>query len=101
MRNFDEMTIIDAVIDRLSGASDQRTAEVSAALVRHLHAFVREVRPTFEEMGEGDRVPDRYRKPARSSCSFQTRSASRCSWMRSITEQPLASRRRRCLGLST
>ncbi|WP_076865415.1 intradiol ring-cleavage dioxygenase [Bradyrhizobium mercantei] len=53
MRNFDEITITDAVIDRLSGASDKRTAQVSAALVRHLHAFVREVRPTFEEWEKG------------------------------------------------
>ncbi|MDH2384484.1 intradiol ring-cleavage dioxygenase [Bradyrhizobium sp. CER78] len=53
MRNFDEITITDAVIDSLSGASDRRAAEVSAALVRHLHAFVREVRPTIEEWEKG------------------------------------------------
>ncbi|MCP3397805.1 MULTISPECIES: intradiol ring-cleavage dioxygenase [unclassified Bradyrhizobium] len=53
MRNFDEITITDAVVDRLSGASDRRAAEVSVALVRHLHAFVREVRPTIEEWEKG------------------------------------------------
>ncbi|MCC8953532.1 intradiol ring-cleavage dioxygenase [Bradyrhizobium sp. Pear77] len=53
MRNFDEITITEAVINRLSGASDRRAAEISAALVRHLHAFVREVRPTIEEWERG------------------------------------------------
>ncbi|UFX47587.1 intradiol ring-cleavage dioxygenase [Bradyrhizobium sp. 41S5] len=53
MRNFNELTITDAVLDRLSGASDERTAEISASLVRHLHAFVREVRPTITEWEKG------------------------------------------------
>ncbi|NEV00648.1 intradiol ring-cleavage dioxygenase [Bradyrhizobium uaiense] len=53
MRNVDEMTITDAVLKRLSGASDERTAEISAALIRHLHAFVREIRPTIEEWEKG------------------------------------------------
>lgn len=53
MRNFDEITITDAVIERLSGASDARTADISASLIRHLHAFVREVRPTIEEWEKG------------------------------------------------
>jgi hydroxyquinol 1,2-dioxygenase len=53
MRNFDETTITDAVLERLTGASDARTAEISASLVRHLHDFVREVRPTFDEWERG------------------------------------------------
>ena len=46
MRNFNEQTITDAVLERISGARDPRVQQISEALVRHLHAFVREVRPT-------------------------------------------------------
>ncbi|WP_315721583.1 MULTISPECIES: intradiol ring-cleavage dioxygenase [unclassified Bradyrhizobium] len=53
MRNFNETTITDAVLERLAGASDARIKQVSAALVRHLHAFVREVRPTQQEWEYG------------------------------------------------
>ncbi|MDB5649667.1 MAG: hydroxyquinol 1,2-dioxygenase [Hyphomicrobiales bacterium] len=49
MRNFDENTITDAVLDRVGGAQDPRIKQVSEALVRHLHAFLREVRPTQAE----------------------------------------------------
>jgi hydroxyquinol 1,2-dioxygenase len=53
MRNFNENTITDAVLERLSFATSPRTREISEALVRHLHAFVREVRPTQEEWMAG------------------------------------------------
>jgi hydroxyquinol 1,2-dioxygenase len=46
MRNFNETTITNAVLERMSGASDPRVRQISEALVRHLHAFVREVRPS-------------------------------------------------------
>ena len=49
MRNFNENTITDAVLARLTDTSSPRLREVSAALVRHLHAFVREIRPTQDE----------------------------------------------------
>src|SRR5690349_13189736 len=49
MRNFNENTITDAVLERPQGATDVRVRQISEALVRHLHAFVREVRPTQEE----------------------------------------------------
>ncbi len=49
MRNFDEQTITDAVIERFSKCSDERTRQISEALVRHLHNFVREIRPTEDE----------------------------------------------------
>ncbi len=49
MRNFDEKTITPAVIDRFAKCPDPRTKEISEALVRHLHNFVREIRPTEEE----------------------------------------------------
>src|SRR3954468_4806343 len=49
MRNFDEATITDAVLQRVSAAKEDRVRQVSEALVRHLHAFVREIRPTQSE----------------------------------------------------
>jgi len=39
MRNFDETTITDAVLQRVRAAKDDRVRQVSEALVRHLHAF--------------------------------------------------------------
>jgi hydroxyquinol 1,2-dioxygenase len=49
MRNFDEFTITDAALERVRNAESPRIREISEAVVRHLHALVREVRPTFEE----------------------------------------------------
>lgn len=49
MRNFDEETITTAVLARLAGCASPRTRQVSEALVRHLHAFVREIEPTQDE----------------------------------------------------
>jgi hydroxyquinol 1,2-dioxygenase len=53
MRNFNENTITDAVLDRITDAGQPRIRQVSEALVRHLHAFVREVRPTQREWEQG------------------------------------------------
>ena len=53
MRNFNEHTITDAALERVGGASDPRLRQVSEALVRHLHAYVREVRPTQKEWEYG------------------------------------------------
>lgn len=53
IRNFDEHNITDAVIARLAGAPTPRARQVSEALVRHLHAFIREVEPTQEEWEGG------------------------------------------------
>lgn len=49
----DERTITDVVLRRLEGASSPRARQVSEALVRHLHAFVREIEPTMEEWAAG------------------------------------------------
>lgn len=49
MRNFDERTITDAVIARIGNTPDARLKQISTALVRHLHDFVREVRLTEAE----------------------------------------------------
>jgi hydroxyquinol 1,2-dioxygenase len=52
---FDETTITDAVLARVGGASDPRVRQVSEALVRHLHAFIREIEPTEAEWDWGIR----------------------------------------------
>jgi hydroxyquinol 1,2-dioxygenase len=49
MRNTDETTITKAVLDSFAGTPDARTRTISEALVRHLHAFVREIEPTQDE----------------------------------------------------
>ena len=49
MRNFDENTITDAVLERVGHAENPRIREISEAVVRHLHNMVREIRPTQEE----------------------------------------------------
>jgi hydroxyquinol 1,2-dioxygenase len=49
VRNFDELTITFAVLQRVAGAKDPRTRLISEALVRHLHAFIREIAPTQSE----------------------------------------------------
>jgi hydroxyquinol 1,2-dioxygenase len=49
MRDHNEETLTQAVLDRVHHASDPRTRDTLQALVRHLHAFVREVRPTEVE----------------------------------------------------
>jgi len=53
MRNFDEFTITEAVLERVATAPDPRMRLISEALVRHLHAFVREVEPTQAEWAAG------------------------------------------------
>ncbi len=59
MRNFNENIITDAMIERIKDASDPRIKKVSEALVRHFHAFVREVRPTQAEWEYGIDFPTR------------------------------------------
>ena len=53
MRNFDEFTITGAVLERVRNAPDPRIRQISDALIRHLHAFVREIEPTFAEWQAG------------------------------------------------
>ena len=47
--DFTEETATGAVVASFEGAADPRLLEVLGSLVRHLHGFVREVEPTFEE----------------------------------------------------
>lgn len=53
MRNFDEANITDAVLQQVRAAKDDRVRQVSEALVRHLHAFGKEIEPTQAEWEPG------------------------------------------------
>src|SRR3984885_13738393 len=55
MRDFDETTITEAVLGSVRGAAGAGVRQVSEALVRHLHAFIREVEPTEAEWEWGIR----------------------------------------------
>jgi hydroxyquinol 1,2-dioxygenase len=55
MRNLNEANVTEAVLRSLSGCTDARLREVTGSLVRHLHAFLREVEPTPEEWLAGIR----------------------------------------------
>jgi catechol 1,2-dioxygenase len=47
--DFTEETATGAVVASFAGAADPRLREILDSLVRHLHGFVREVEPSFEE----------------------------------------------------
>ncbi len=49
MRDANEHTITGAVLEQFGETPDSRLLGLVQALVRHMHAFVREVEPTFEE----------------------------------------------------
>lgn len=53
MRDLNEETITAEVVARLAGATDPRVHQISEALVRHLHAFLREIEPTQAEWAAG------------------------------------------------
>ncbi len=53
MRNLDEHTITQAVLDRFSNTPDPRLKQIISSLVQHLHDFARETRLTEEEWFEG------------------------------------------------
>ena len=53
IETVDEQSITDVVLGRLEQAPSPRAREISEALVRHLHAFVREIEPTMEEWAAG------------------------------------------------
>ncbi len=55
MRVIDENTITDAALEQMSKTPNPRLKQIMAALVRHLHAFTREVDLTPEEWLEGIR----------------------------------------------
>jgi hydroxyquinol 1,2-dioxygenase len=53
MRQFTEDTLTDAVIARLKDVEDPRFKHIITSLVKHLHAFARDVQLTEEEWFEG------------------------------------------------
>lgn len=53
MRNLDQNTITQAVIDRLANTPDARLKTIMTSLVQHLHAFAREVKLTEAEWFQG------------------------------------------------
>lgn len=52
-RQFDEASITAAVLEKVGQGSSPRARQISQALVKHLHAFLREVEPTQEEWFQG------------------------------------------------
>src|SRR5512134_1373589 len=53
MRTYTESELADAVIARMDQVKDPRFKQILSSLVRHLHAFAREVELTEEEWFEG------------------------------------------------
>ncbi|MGE4340032.1 MAG: intradiol ring-cleavage dioxygenase [Pigmentiphaga sp.] len=53
MINLDQHTITEAVLSRQAGAADPRLREIMDSLVKHLHAFAREVNLTEAEWSRG------------------------------------------------
>lgn len=53
MRNLNENTITQAVINRNEGTQNERLKEIMTSLVQHLHSFAREVELTEEEWEAG------------------------------------------------
>jgi hydroxyquinol 1,2-dioxygenase len=53
MRNLTEANLTEAVLGKLEGAADPRFTQIMASLIKHLHAFVREVELTEEEWFTG------------------------------------------------
>ncbi len=49
MADLNEHTITQAVLDRFAATPDPRLRTLLSSLVRHLHGFVRDAEPTFEE----------------------------------------------------
>lgn len=53
MRQFNEDTLTQAVVERFMKAKDERFRQLITSAVKHLHAFAREVHLTEEEWFEG------------------------------------------------
>ena len=53
MRNLNEQNLTDAVLAKLEGCQDARFKQIMTSLIRHLHAFVREVELTEAEWFAG------------------------------------------------
>lgn len=55
MLAIDENTITDAALEQMGATPDPRLRQIMAAMVRHLHAFAREVDLTAAEWLDGIR----------------------------------------------
>jgi len=53
IRNFNEETLVAEVLRRIKDTKNPRLKEVMTSLIKHLHSFVREVRPTPDEWMTG------------------------------------------------
>lgn len=53
MRDLNEDNLTQAVLERISNETDPRLREILTSLIRHLHAFIREVRLTEDEWMAG------------------------------------------------
>ncbi len=53
IRNFNEKTLTAEVLRRIARTPDKRLKQVMTSFIKHVHAFVREVRPTQEEWFQG------------------------------------------------
>jgi len=53
MREFSEQTLTEAVIKRVAATPDPRLREIMTSLIKHMHGFVHEVRPTWDEWFAG------------------------------------------------
>lgn len=53
MRNMTESELTDVVLERYAGTPDPRLCEIMLSLIRHAHAFVRDVRLTEAEWIKG------------------------------------------------
>jgi hydroxyquinol 1,2-dioxygenase len=53
MSDYNEQTLMEAVIKRVAATPDPRLRQIMTSLVKHLHGCVREVRPTWEELLDG------------------------------------------------
>ena len=88
---FSEEKSEEAVISRMDPKGDPRLYEVTKSLVKHLHAFVKEIEPTHEEWLKGIEFLTRSGRCAtnggRSTSCCRTSSGCRC-WSTPSTTAP-------------
>ena len=105
MRDFDENNITAAVVDRFANTSDPRLKDIMSSLVRHLHAFARDVRLSFAEWSYAidflTRTGQICTDKRQEFILLSTRLVFPCSWMPSTTPQAPVLPNRQCSVRST